>query len=176
MSKAVIFISSFIISMGLAANGYAATEVELKNIAARVIVTPEARSDVVLTVKYGKADVPKVMLTPKGNRLVADGGLKAKRYNCQGTKTVSFDNRPKINVEDLPIIFLKVPMYVSISSKSAMVFGEVGDSHTLDLGLGGCGDWKIGNVKDKAQLAIGGSGEAHLGNVGQLDVAIGGGG
>ena len=72
-----------------AAAAQAANGVELKNVAARVVVTPEARSDVELKVVYGAAKLPIIMVHTADNTLVADGKLKMRSINCKADGAIS---------------------------------------------------------------------------------------
>ncbi|UDF02477.1 GIN domain-containing protein [Asticcacaulis sp. AND118] len=171
--KAGVFAA--VAGMAAAAGAQAATEVELKNMAARVIVTPENRSDVQLTVNYGKADVPKIMVSTKGDKLIATGQLRKRSYNCVNNQTVRIDGKGNIALADLPVVHLRVPMDARVASEGA-VYGRIGAAKSLEFALGGCGDWTTDTVREKAELSIGGSGSVRAGNVGDAEVAIGGSG
>lgn len=158
-----------------ASGANAATEVELKNMAAQVIVTVEDRKDVKLTVSYGTSDLPKIRLTTRGNKLIANGGLKMKNYGCQADRSVKLWGKGAVPVANLPVIYLRVPLDAKIASKGA-VYGRVSNARSLELALGGCGDWQVGNVTQRAALAVGGSGNIKAGDLGSADIAIGGSG
>ncbi|HVZ29820.1 MAG TPA: DUF2807 domain-containing protein [Asticcacaulis sp.] len=157
--------------MPLAAS--AATEVELRDVAARVVVTPQDRSDVELTVAYGSAQVPKIMLHTEGDKLVADGKLKHAGCNSDGSARVP--DIGTVAAADLPVINLKVPMDAKVDAGGATV-GQVGVSRTLELSQGGCGKWQVGDVSGDAEINIGGSGDVTAGKAGKVKVNIGGSG
>ena len=96
----------------MAGAAQAATEVELKNVAARVIVQPENRSDVELKVAYGKAKVPVIMVHTVDNRLVADGKLGNHNINCRSGDVVGVPGLGDVAKADLPLIIIKVTMVV----------------------------------------------------------------
>jgi hypothetical protein len=171
--KAGVFVA--IATMAAAAGAQAATQVELKHMAARVIVTPENRADVKLTVTYGKADLPKIMVSTKGDTLVASGQLRKRSYGCAGNQKVRIDGKGQIAVADLPVVYLRVPMDARVASEGA-VYGRIGAAQSLEFALGGCGDWTVDTVQGKAELNIGGSGSIRAANAGDAEVAVGGSG
>lgn len=150
------------------------TEVELKNVAARVVVTPENRTDVDLKVVYGAAKVPVIMVHSEGNTFVADGKLKMRNVNCKADG-VNISGLGTVAQADLPVIYVKVPMDAKISAGGA-TYGQLGASKTLEFSEGGCGNWTIGNVAGKGEINIGGSGDLVAAQVGDLDINIGGSG
>ena len=164
-------ISAFAL-MGGAASAH--TEVELKNMAARVVVLPENRGDVDLKVVYGKAKVPVIMVSTKGNTLVADGKLKGRHLNCK-VGGVDISGMGMVTSADLPTVYIKVPMEARVSAGGA-TYGNLGSSQSLEFSEGGCGNWRIGNVSDKAQINIGGSGDVALASSADAEVNIGGSG
>jgi len=171
--NAGVFVSVAVIAV--AAGAQAATQVELKNMAARVIVTPENRSDVQLTVNYGKADLPKILVTTTGDKLVASGQLRKRSYSCARNQTVRIDGKGAVAVSDLPVVYLRVPMDARVASEGA-VYGRIGATKTLEFALGGCGDWTTDTVQGKAELNIGGSGSIRAADAAEAEVAVGGSG
>ena len=115
------------LALGMAGAATASTEVELKDVAARVVVTPENRTDVDLKVAYGKAQLPQIMVHTVGSKLVADGKLKGKHLQCKGGNAVSVDGVGTVASSDLPTIYIKVPLNASVSAGGA-TFGQLGAS------------------------------------------------
>lgn len=153
-----------------------AKEVELENIAARVVVTPENRSDVELKVAYAaNTKLPKIMVHMEGDKLVADGKLKMRGLQCQGIDSVKINGIGVVAKADLPIVYIKVPMNAEVAAGGA-TFGQVGATSTLEFSQGGCGNWTVGNVGGKAEVNIGGSGDVNAGDTQDLEVNIGGSG
>ena len=150
------------------------TGVSLKNIAARVVVIPENRSDIDLRVVYGKAKVPVVMVHTEGNKLVADGKLGRRGVGCKADGAdvpgVGF-----VALADLPTVYIRTPPDAKVTTGGA-VWGEVRASRSLELGVGGCGKWTLGDVANKAEVSIGGSGDVTAGRMGDSEINIGGSG
>lgn len=151
----------------------AATEVELKDVAARVVVTPQDRQDVDLTVSYGNANLPKIMVHTEGDRLIADG--KVNRIHCKSDGSIQIDGIGDVAAADLPVIMLKVPKDAHVAAGGATL-GQVGASDSLDLSQGGCGTWQVADVAHDARISIGGSGNITAGKMGSASVNIGGSG
>lgn len=168
--------SVFALALMGATAASAATEVELKDVAAKVVVLPENRSDVELKVAYANGNkLPTIMVHTEGNRFIADGKLRGKHLNCQDGNGVSVDGVGNLSNGDLPIIYIKVPMDAKVSAGGA-TYGQLGASNTLELNHGGCGNWSVGNVAGKAEINIGGSGDVTAANTGDAEVNIGGSG
>jgi len=162
--------------LGLMAAGAASahTGVELKNMAARVVVLPENRADVDLKVVYGKAKVPVIMISTRGNTLVADGKLKNRHLNCKAGG-VDIGGLGMVVGDDLPTVYIKVPMDAKVSAGGA-TYGTVGASQSLEFSEGGCGNWQLASVSGGAKVNIGGSGDVTLAGAADTAVNIGGSG
>jgi len=169
-------IAAFVGLIGVGANAADGQgSVKLKNIAANVVVTPEARSDVALSVFYGVSKLPKIMVRMDSGTLVADGQLDKKNINCHGSEAVSVSGHGRMSLSELPTIIIKVPMDAKISASGAS-YGKIGPSTNLSFASGGCGQWDAANITNNAKLAIGGSGDIYTGATQSLKLAIGGSG
>ncbi|ESQ83740.1 hypothetical protein AEAC466_12100 [Asticcacaulis sp. AC466] len=172
---ALIASASAFTAIALTASAASAhTDVQLENMAARVVVTPENRADVELKVVYGKAQVPQIMVRTKGNTLVADGKLKGRGLNCKAGG-VNINGLGQVASADLPTVYIKVPMDAKIAAGGA-TYGTVGASKSLEFSEGGCGSWQLASVSGKAEINIGGSGDVSLVNSADAAVNIGGSG
>jgi hypothetical protein len=152
----------------------AATKVELRHAAARVVVIPENRADVALVVNYGASQLPKIMVHDEGDKLVADGKLDMHSINCRdhGVYITGFGD---IDTAKLPEVIIHVPMDAKVSFGGAS-FGEVGPTRSLEFDEGGCGNWKLADVAGKGEINIGGSGTVMTGSIAEAEVNIGGSG
>jgi hypothetical protein len=154
---------------------FAATQVELKNMAARVVVIAEDRADVALTVSYGTAKLPVIMVHTSGDKYIADGKLKRRSMACQHDGAVRISGVGTVAQADLPVVHIRVPKNASVSAGGA-TFGTINETQNLDLAIGGCGNWTVANVAGRAELAVGGSGTINAGSAKSFEVAIGGSG
>ena len=168
--------------------------VTVRNAAARMVVIPEARSDVRVDVQRG-ADgrLPMPVVHREGDRLVVDGGLQGRVGGCGafGVDWRVFDRRGSepnphvqrvmvrgvgpLTLDRLPVITAHVPMRTSLAVGDA-VFGRVGPTEALALANNGCGDWILADVAGPLEVAVHGSGDIHAGRAGVLHAALSGSG
>jgi hypothetical protein len=177
------------------AGAASAADVEIRHALARVIVIPEARSDVAYEVRPGRAALPKIVVT-RGvdGRLVFDGGLGSwlGESDCSrrgdGWRNavidiahppaglrVSADGHRDVPLEDTPLIVLHTPRDVRIGAGAA-VFGAIGKAESVHLSAAGCGDWTVDNVAGRLDVNVAGSGDVHAASARALAANIGGSG
>lgn len=184
--------SPFIALGALAATTFLAStaqaqEVEIENAVARVVVIPEDRTDIQVTVDQGSAGLPPIEVRRRGNDVRIDGGLRRRIQNCrsggyvadptqmpQGV-SVTVRDHGTVEMADAPLIIIRTPMRARIDAGGA-VWGAIGRSDSVELGAGGCGDWSVANTRGDLSIAIGGSGDVRAGTAEALEVAVGGSG
>ncbi len=166
-------------------------EIELRDLAARVVVTPENRSDIDVRVRYGKAKVPVLMVSHRGNVTVLDGHLSSLQHGLHfdinfdgnddgGHGRVFVNGIGDVDINDLPMVFVRVPMNASVKD-SAYTFGTVGPSSSLNFILNGSGDWNIASVNGPLNIIDSGSGNVRVAsagdsvidNMGSSDIQVG---
>ena len=152
-------------------------QIELRDLAARVVVTPEDRSDVDIRVRYGKAKVPTLMVSHRGDVTVLNGHLSSQPRIGNFTLAINFDNVTadggevyisgigKVQVEDLPLVFIRVPNNAVVKD-SAYTLGHVNPSKSLDIIMNGSGDWSIDPVSGPLNIINSGSGAIHVASAG----------
>jgi Putative auto-transporter adhesin, head GIN domain len=153
----------------------AAADVDIRHAAARVTVTPEARSDIAVSVYKSNSRLP-IRVYRQGDTVVVDGGLGLRGPNC-----ASFFGRKGVHIwgvgftpyDALPQVMIRTPMAVKVKASGA-VFGAVGRSDSLQLANAGCGDWTVANVTGPADVRVAGSGDVHAGAAGSAEVRISG--
>ena len=160
----------------LAAFGAAtAADLDIRHAAVRVTVTPEARSDVMLSV-FKPSPRLHVRVYREGDTLVVDGGLGLRGPNCttrSGRKGVYVWGPGFTPYDELPQIMIRAPMNVKVRASGA-VYGTVGRSDSTELSNAGCGDWTLANTTGPATVRSAGSGDVHAGSAGSADVRISG--
>ena len=177
------------LALACAGAAMAAPSVEIRNAAARVVVIPEARSDIKVEYLTTNAALP-LSVRSMGERTVIDGGLSHRIGDCGGVHLDFNINHKAGRIDDddvmvhgvgrvtwknLPQVVIRVPLDAHVSAGGA-VFGSVGRSDSLDLSNSGCGNWTIGNVKGDLRISQAGSGDAHAGAAGSLKVSAAGSG
>lgn len=161
----------------LAGPALAEPSVEIKYAAARVVVIPEARSDVKVQIVSTSASLP-LMVRNEGEKVVVDGDLRRRVHGCStmfGKPTVHVLGLGQVAYDDLPQIVVRTPMDVRIEAGGA-VFGSIARAEAVRLSNAGCGDWTIGNVKGALHISEAGSGDVRAGTAGELHVHVAGSG
>lgn len=160
----------------------AETRVEIKDAVARVVIVPEARSDVKVSFRTTNASLP-LTVRVEGDKTIVDGDLggplgKSRIRNCRsinGEASVDVSGVGKVAWADMPQVVIQVPMDATVGSGGA-VFGSVGRSTSLKLSNAGCGDWTVANVEGALTVNLAGSGDVKAGSAGAAYVRIAGSG
>ena len=155
----------------------AAPSVDIRHAAARVVVYPEARADVAVSVQQANPRLP-LTITRMGDQVIVDGGLGWRVGSCHsrfGVRGVGVFGIGDIRYDQLPLIIVHAPLDAKIGAGSA-VYGVINRSRTLDFANAGCGDWTIANVAGHARISQSGSGDSRVGSVAAADVNVSGSG
>ncbi|MCX7359366.1 MAG: DUF2807 domain-containing protein [Alphaproteobacteria bacterium] len=156
----------------------AATEVQLRDVAAFVRVIPENRTDVAIGyVNTGVTPAPEYRVTRR--RLIVDGKLRRQIRSCRVVGVdgleVQTTRLGRLSGEQLPVIEVRVPQNANVTASGAVRLW-VEPAQSVHVRLDACGDAEIARVEDEAEIAVTGSGDLRLGNAGQAEVAIAGSG
>lgn len=154
----------------------AAPSVEVRHAAARVIVIPEPRRDVAISV-VANPRLP-LRVSHFGGRSYIDGTVNRRVRGCHmagGHPVVSINGVGDVAYEDLPEIVIHMPMDVKLIVGDA-VFGSVGRSDNLQFANVGCGDWTVANVTGRMDISQIGSGDTRTGTAGEALLRISGSG
>jgi hypothetical protein len=117
---------------------------------ARVVVIPQARSDVVASVRQAAGAEP-LQVRREGAALVVSDGSAPRGGRC-----------PAKPAGEGPVVTVHAPMDVDIWSNGA-IRGEVGPAAALRLASGGCGVWRAASARGPAELFQAGGGSIRLG-------------
>ncbi|MDP3403509.1 MAG: DUF2807 domain-containing protein [Brevundimonas sp.] len=163
-------------------------EVRIRRAVARVVVIVEDRTNVAVEIEPGSAGLPSPGITVVGNETRIDGELGRRPFReCRSGPTdarqpgegasVEIRNRGRINLSEAPLIVIRTPPSVDISTDDSAVFGAIGRGATsIELASGGCGDWTVANTSGDASFAVGGSGSIRAGTSRSLEASISGSG
>jgi hypothetical protein len=193
MNFAVVATAVSIAALSLAAVAAPASaadgpEVRVRYAAARMVVIVEDRADVAVEIEGGSAGLPRPTVTRVRNEVRIDGGLGRNPVrNCRsGPATarqpgdgasVEVRRHGRIDLSAAPLIVVRTPRNVDVSTENSAVFGSVGrGANRVELASGGCGDWTVANTTGHMELAVGGSGNIRAGTSASLEAAIGGSG
>ena len=163
------------------AGAAAADTIAFKNIAARVTIIPEARSDVQVTFLKTNPRLPmKVTKTFVDTTTVEPANWVDWFWGPRASCSLR-DDQPaalvpgvgEVAFDDLPQIVVRVPMEANVVAGGA-IYGSAGRSQSLHLMVAGCGDWTVANVRDALWVEYAGSGRLHTGSAGKMTLRIAG--
>lgn len=164
-----------------------AQQVRIEHTVARVVVIPEDRSDIAVSVDQGGSGLPAISVERRGDEVRIDGGLRRRIGSCRASAPVLDPTQVpagvQVNVRDhgmielaqAPLIVIHAPMAVRINAEGA-VWGAIGRSASTELGAGGCGGWTVANTAGALSISVGGSGAVRAGTAQSADLAVGGSG
>ena len=186
--RSKFFLSALAAAAALPAMAFAAAPtVRVDHAAARVVVIPENRGDISVTINQGRAGLHPLEIRHDGGVIVVDGGMEPRilgmnwgwnGLNCRGSgehTRVFIPGKGEVAVNELPVVTIHTPMDAHVGGSGA-VFGEVGPTASLDLANSGCGDWRVADVRGPLGIALSGSGDVHGAAAGETHIRISGSG
>jgi hypothetical protein len=179
MRATLAFVAGFI-ALGWAGLASAQT-IEFRNVSARVVIVPEARSDVKVIFLKTNPSLPLRIEQGFGDRTIVRGGdwfglFWGAHANCNfgdGEPTTMTPGVGSVAYDDLPQIVVRVPEDAVVDAGGA-IYGSVGRAHSLRLRIAGCGEWTVANIEDELTVAAAGSGRLHTGSAGHMTLEIAG--
>lgn len=176
--RALLILATAAAALGFAGAASADPSVKIKDAVARVVVIPEARSDVKVEFLTTNKSLP-LEINQNGSDVVVDGGLRRNRISgcntVMGKVVIHVRGVGDVKWDDIPQIVVRTPMKAQVAAGGA-VFGSVGRADSLELSNAGCGDWTVANVKGKLELSQAGSGDTKAGSAGAAEINIAGSG
>ncbi len=172
-------IGAVIAALVAAAPASAAT-LELRDVAARVSVIPENRADISVDVIKTHPRLPIRVDVGGDGRTIVDGALMRHGWppfvggvmGCPGEgHGLWIWGVGAVSNEDLPVVVIRTPRQIVVRSNGA-VLGAVGPSRALDLQVGGCDTWTLGNVDGDLAVRYAGSGAVRAGGAGRANLSI----
>lgn len=164
-------------AMLVAASAWGAPSLEIRGVAARVVIVPENRSDISVRILAASADLP-LRVEHLGQRVEVTAARTLRIRGCyiqNGLRGVRVRGHADIPFDDLPQLIILTPMRLKLTAGAA-VYGAIGRSATLDLENRGCGDWTIANVAGAARVRQDGAAQILMGETKEADINVGGGG
>lgn len=156
----------------------AATEVHIRDLAGFVVVTPEDRTDVAVSVRNpGPLPAPELRLNR--GRLNIDGKLRRQIRSCRVRDAngleVQINRHGRLTAAQLPTIQLRVPRDVELTAGGA-VRTRVGPSQSLMLRVDGCGDVDVERVAGAAEISVAGAPDVRLYEAERATISVAGAG
>jgi hypothetical protein len=152
---------------------YAATSIVFDYVAARILITPEDRTDISISIE-NPGRLPTPTLSVSGGRIELDGRLRGRVDDCRDSG-VAVRGYGMIDDSDLPQIHVRTPMTVEMEVLGAAIT-EIGPSQAVSYRTQGCGRSAIGDVAGLLELEFAGSGRIEAGNAGRLELSLPGSG
>jgi hypothetical protein len=155
-----------------AAGSASAASLEIRNAVLRVVIIPEARSDINITVIKANPRLPIRLSTDLAGGTVIDGGawftpFFGKPVWCEANGDVHIWGVGHVANADLPQILVRMPLDARVSAGGG-VFGAISAANSLNLDASGCGDWVMGNVRDRLAVSNSGSVSVRTGMAGRM--------
>ena len=112
--------------------------------------------------------------------LMIDGGESMRRVQCYGSwreQRVGRSRRDAKSFDELPMLIITTPTPVAFALEDSVVRAEIGDTQAMTVEMSHCSTLNAGDVADDARLAIRGSGNVRVGEIGgALSAALSGSG
>ncbi len=174
------YLGSVLLAMGaatMASASLAAPTLDLRGAAVRLVVIPEARDDIQVSLTRASRVLP-IRIHTFGKNTFVVGDVAHRAHSCVSFgphRGVGVWGRGTISYDELPQLVARTPMDVKITAGDA-VFGDIGRSASLDLTNRGCGGWTVANVAGRARINQTGSGDTRAGGAGEADLTVAGSG
>jgi len=162
--------------------------IELRNMAAKVIVVTQPRDDIDVRVRSGAKSMPQITLNRSGGKVVVSGNVSGGRQSCssgpglfafnfgdRGVTSVRVAGRGDLSLNDLPVVYIYAPQNLELISQGA-VYGSLNEAGQLKISLHGCGDWKLGPVHGALSVLSTGSGDVEASTAGDTEIISAGAG
>lgn len=151
---------------------HGATEIQVRDAAAVLHITTEARPDVAISIEnHGRVRAPTIRRS--GDRLIIDG--RQRRVGQCRSDSVVLPQLGRVPYAELPIITVRMPRDAVISTSGA-VRTRIGPMRSARLSFAGCGETIFGGVDGALNLALAGSGDVRGGGVGSAELRVAGSG
>jgi hypothetical protein len=154
-----------------------APRLAIRNATAHVVIIPEARSDIQVTMLKSRRDLP-IRISRAGDVTTIAGDVAHRVRGC-GTPARGPGVRVRgigpVAEADLPQIVVRTPLNVRVTASNA-VSGAVGRAASVDFENRGCGSWTLANTRGRLRFSQVGSGDVRTGRTGAADLSVTGGG
>ncbi|MES1158763.1 MAG: DUF2807 domain-containing protein [Terricaulis silvestris] len=152
---------------------YHADSLQVDHAAARIVITPEDRSDVSVEID-NPGGVPMPTASVRNNQVYIDGHLRGRIATClaDGARIRGYGD---IASAQLPLITVHLPRAVKVDLGGATVT-QIGASQSIDADLSGCGETTIADTQGDLKVDFSGSGQMTAGAARHLGADISGSG
>jgi len=152
----------------LAERVYVGRSLEIDHAALRVVVTPEAREDIAISIE-NPGRLPTPSLSAEDGHLRLDGRLRGRVDGCPG-ETVHVRGYGDISEAEMPVVRVRMPMDLALDLAGGGSIAELGPAESVDLDLSGCVHARTATVSGLLSIDIAGAGQVEAGDAGTLEV------
>jgi hypothetical protein len=158
----------------MAAQTFTGDELNLRHLAANVVITPEDRADYVIEIDNAAGRTPMPEVNVEGGRITIDGRLSRRIERCTdgGAELRDYGS---VSAEELPRITIRAPRDLNVSRSGAGSL-EVGPAQSVDLDFSSCGAAALGDVAGELRIDLAGSGRINAGAAQTLNADVAGSG
>jgi hypothetical protein len=151
------------------------TELRLRDVAARIIIRPENRTDISVSItNTGPLPAPEVR--GAGRRVTIDGKLRRQITSCavdDGDFEAVIARFGRLGESRLPLIEVRTPQTVIVNGNGAVRM-HVGRAENATIRLEGCGEADLESVEEAASLTVSGDMNLRAYDVGEASVRVAG--
>jgi len=159
----------------MAPQTFAGDEIELKHLAANVVIMPEDRTDYVIEIANPAGRVPLPEVRVSGGQITVDGRLSRRIHRCTDDGGAELRDYGSVSAEELPRVTIRAPREVRIDRSGAGSL-EVGPAQSLDLDFSSCGTASLGDIAGELSVDLAGSGRINAGAAQTLNADVAGSG
>ena len=176
MLKAVFFSGALAAALCTAAPAAAEPGLRVRNAAVRLTVIAEDRADVQVQLTHANSRLP-VEIRRDGDDVIVEGhALASSCFSGGGRSGVRLGWLFPIAEADLPRIIVHMPRDAVISAQRGAVFGEIGATRSLRMGVSSCGRLTLGDVDQRLAINVAGSMSIHGARAGRAELNLAGSG
>lgn len=156
------------------AQTYVGDRLDLDDLAANVVITPEDRTDFVIEIANpaGRAPMPEIRV--EGGQITVDGRLSRRIERCTDGGA-DLRDYGSLSSEELPRVTIRAPRSLNVSREGAGSL-EIGPTQSVDLDFSSCGTATLGDTTGPLNVDLAGSGRINAGAAQSLDADVAGSG
>jgi hypothetical protein len=158
----------------MAAQTYVGDRLDLEDLAANVVITPEDRTDFVIEIANPAGRAPMPEIRAEGGLITVDGRLSRRIERCTDGGA-DLRDYGSVTAEELPRITIRAPRTLNVSREGAGTL-EIGPSQSMDLDFSSCGTATLGDTAGALNIDLAGSGRISAGAAQSLDADVAGSG
>jgi hypothetical protein len=158
----------------MAAQTYVGDRLDLEDLAANVVITPEDRTDFVIEIANPAGRAPMPEIRAEAGLITVDGRLSRRIERCTegGAELRDYGS---VTAEELPRITIRAPRTLNIDRDGAGSL-EIGPSQSVELDFSSCGTATLGDIAGPLSIDLAGSGRISAGAAQRLDADVAGSG